>query len=68
MGTLCSHCGHRTSEVKSGGGIAPKGRRIALTIDDVELDMARDVLKSETCSVEIPALDLHVGAGVLGGK
>uniref|UniRef100_A0A2P2HXN1 Zinc finger protein ZPR1-like n=2 Tax=Hirondellea gigas TaxID=1518452 RepID=A0A2P2HXN1_9CRUS len=68
MATVCDHCGNKTSEVKSGGGIAPLGRKITLELDEVSIDMARDVLKSDTCSVEIPSLDLHVGAGILGGK
>ncbi|KAF2363719.1 Zinc finger ZPR1-type [Trinorchestia longiramus] len=68
MATVCDYCGNRTSEVKSGGGISPCGRRIVLRLEDPELDMARDVLKSETCDVQIPELELHVGAGILGGK
>lgn len=68
MGTTCDSCGHRTSEVKSGGGISATGRRIELTMTEPQLDLARDVLKSETCSIEIPSLELHVGAGILGGK
>ncbi|XP_010132544.1 PREDICTED: zinc finger protein ZPR1, partial [Buceros rhinoceros silvestris] len=31
-------------------------------------DMTRDVLKSETCSVEIPELEFELGMGALGGK
>merc|ERR1719477_82019 len=30
--------------------------------------MARDVLKSEHCSIEIPEIELYVGGGLLGGK
>ncbi|XP_068249665.1 zinc finger protein ZPR1 [Palaemon carinicauda] len=67
MATSCDGCGHRTNEVKSGGGISEKGKRITLKLTD-PCDMARDVLKSETCEIEIPELGLHLGGGLIGGK
>ncbi len=67
MATNCEACGLRTNEVKSGAGIADKGVRITLRITD-PIDLSRDVLKSETCSMSIPELDFEVGAGTLGGK
>ncbi|NWX20561.1 ZPR1 protein, partial [Aegotheles bennettii] len=67
MATSCDSCGHRTNEVKSGGAIEPQGTRITLRIMDPS-DMTRDVLKSETCSVEIPELEFELGMGALGGK
>ncbi|XP_025896081.1 zinc finger protein ZPR1 [Nothoprocta perdicaria] len=67
MATTCDSCGHRTNEVKSGGAIEAQGTRITLRITDAS-DMTRDVLKSETCSVEIPELDFELGMGALGGK
>ncbi|NXE13377.1 ZPR1 protein, partial [Lophotis ruficrista] len=67
MATNCDSCGHRTNEVKSGGAIEPQGTRITLRITDPS-DMTRDVLKSETCSLEIPELELELGMGALGGK
>ncbi|NWJ08961.1 ZPR1 protein, partial [Crypturellus undulatus] len=44
MATNCDSCGHRTNEVKSGGGIEAQGTRITLRITDPS-DMTRDVLK-----------------------
>uniref|UniRef100_A0A8C4U5T6 Zinc finger protein ZPR1 n=1 Tax=Falco tinnunculus TaxID=100819 RepID=A0A8C4U5T6_FALTI len=67
MATNCDSCGHRTNEVKSGGAIEPQGTRITLQITDPS-DMTRDILKSETCSVEIPELEFELGMGALGGK
>ncbi|KAI5943269.1 zinc finger protein ZPR1 isoform X1 [Manis javanica] len=67
MATSCEHCGHRTNEVKSGGAVEPLGTRITLHITDPS-DMTRDLLKSETCSVEIPELEFELGMAVLGGK
>jgi zinc finger protein len=67
MATNCDACGNRTNEVKSGSGINEKGVKITLRITDL-IDLSRDVLKSETCSLSIPELDFEVGAGTLGGK
>lgn len=67
MATLCESCGHRTNEVKSGGGIEPEGVRIEVTITGKE-DFSRDLLKSETCDMEIPELELEVGPTILGGR
>ncbi|KAI5740663.1 hypothetical protein M8J76_005967 [Diaphorina citri] len=67
MATTCDTCGHRTSEVKSGGGIEPKGVKIEVFVSQAE-DFSRDVLKSDTCCLSIPELDLEVGAAALGGK
>ncbi|KAM8927685.1 zinc finger protein ZPR1 [Pelodytes ibericus] len=67
MATNCDACGHRTNEVKSGGAIEPHGSKIALNITDSS-DLSRDVLKSETCNVNIPELEFELGMGALGGK
>ncbi|EGI68147.1 PREDICTED: zinc finger protein ZPR1 [Acromyrmex echinatior] len=67
MATLCESCGHRTNEVKSGSGIEPQGVRIEVTITGKE-DFSRDLLKSETCDMEIPELELEVGPTILGGR
>jgi len=44
MALNCDACGLKDSEVKSGGGIEPKGRRIRLKLTDVT-DLSRDVLR-----------------------
>ena len=44
MATVCEYCGHRTNEVKSGGGIEPKGKKVTLKVTDPS-DMSRDLLK-----------------------
>ncbi|XP_053171866.1 zinc finger protein ZPR1 [Scomber japonicus] len=67
MATNCDSCGHRTNEVKSGGGTEELGTKITLHITDPS-DMTRDVLKSETCSVLIPELEFELGMAALGGK
>lgn len=67
MATLCESCGHRTNEVKSGGGIEPKGVKIEVRVAGKK-DFSRDLLKSETCHMEIPELKLEVGPTTLGGR
>ncbi|XP_065563661.1 zinc finger protein ZPR1-like [Artemia franciscana] len=67
MATNCDNCGHRTNEVKPGGGVAEKGTRISLRITDVS-DFSRDVLKSDDCSFSIPELEFEVGSGILCGR
>ena len=47
MATTCDGCGHRTSEVKSGAGVEPRGTRITLRVTS-PADMSRDVLKART--------------------
>ncbi|XP_043785071.1 zinc finger protein ZPR1 [Apis laboriosa] len=67
MATVCDSCGHRTNEVKSGGGIEPMGVKIEVTIIGRE-DFNRDLLKSETCHMQIPELELEIGPAALGGR
>ena len=66
MSDACDGCGYRNSEVKGGGGVPPKGRRIELRVEKAE-DLRRDVIKAETATIEIPELELEVTTGTLGG-
>ena len=65
--TVCDHCGYRTNEVKTGGAIPEKGRRITLQVEDI-VDLSRDILKSDTCAMVSEDLDLSVQPGTLGGR
>ncbi|EAZ63363.1 nucleolar zinc-finger protein [Scheffersomyces stipitis CBS 6054] len=67
MSTVCDHCGYKSNEVKTGGEIPPRGKKITLKITDPE-DLARDILKSETCGLSIPELNLDLTPGTLGGR
>lgn len=67
MSTNCEQCGYRSNEVKTGGAIPDQGRRITLKVTDPE-DLARDILKSETCGMKIPELSLDLTPGTLGGR
>ncbi|EEQ30081.1 nucleolar zinc-finger protein [Microsporum canis] len=66
-GTVCDHCGYRTSDVKTGGAIPEKGKRIKLRVETIE-DLSRDILKSETCVLKSDDLGLSVQPGTLGGR
>ncbi|BGP41307.1 nucleolar zinc-finger protein [Rhodotorula kratochvilovae] len=67
MSTNCHDCGYRDTEVKSGGAIADKGRRITLKVEESD-DLSRDILKSETAGLVIPEIDLELNPGTLGGR
>ncbi|KAI9203252.1 ZPR1 zinc-finger domain-containing protein [Polychytrium aggregatum] len=67
MATVCDACGYKSNEVKAGGAISEKGKRITLKLVDSE-DLNRDILKSETCGLYIPEVDLRLDSGTLGGR
>lgn len=66
MSFTCKVCGYRNNEVKGGGAIPSKGTQITLTVA-CEADMHRDVLKSDSCAVNIPCVELEMQNGSLGG-
>ncbi|SMN17700.1 similar to Saccharomyces cerevisiae YGR211W ZPR1 Essential protein with two zinc fingers [Maudiozyma saulgeensis] len=67
MSTSCEHCGYKSNEVKTGGAIPEKGRKITLLCDDPS-DLSRDILKSESCSLVVKELSLDIQEGTLGGR
>ncbi|KAK6266336.1 hypothetical protein QUC31_017173 [Theobroma cacao] len=66
MASTCDACGYRNSELKPGGRIPEKGKRIILRVKNIN-DLSRDVIKSDTASVRVPELDLELASGTLGG-
>lgn len=78
MATVCDakSCGYKSNEVKSGSGFSDKGQKITLTLNskseslktDLKIDLARDILKSETASISIPTIDFEIGRGAIEGK
>jgi zinc finger protein len=67
MSTVCESCGYKSNEVKAGGAVSDLGRRITLNITEVD-DLSRDILKSETCGLSVPEIDLELMPGTLGGR
>lgn len=68
MSTVCESCGYRSNEVKTGGEVPEKGKKITLKVLNGSIDLARDILKSESCALECPELGLSVNPGTLGGR
>lgn len=64
---VCLECNYRSSDVKTGGEIPQKGKRIWLTVRE-PVDLRRDILKSETCYLKIPACDVEAVPGTMGGR
>ncbi|KAH8907184.1 zf-ZPR1-domain-containing protein [Coniochaeta sp. PMI_546] len=67
MNTSCDDCGYKSNDVKTGGEIPKLGKRITLRVKG-GVDLARDILKSESCALECPDLHLSVNPGTLGGR
>uniref|UniRef100_A0A7C9CWJ2 Zinc finger ZPR1-type domain-containing protein n=1 Tax=Opuntia streptacantha TaxID=393608 RepID=A0A7C9CWJ2_OPUST len=66
MASTCDACGYRNSELKPGGSISEKAKRITVHVKNIN-DLNRDVIKSDSASVKIPELDLELASGTLGG-
>ena len=67
MNTSCDDCGYKSNDVKTGGEVPEKGRKMTIKVKNPE-DLARDILKSESCALECPELSLSVNPGTLGGR
>ena len=65
--THCDVCGYKTNDVKTGGEVPANGKRIWLHVKDAK-DLARDILKSETCLLKIPECRVEVTPGTMGGR
>eukprot|EP00357_Protocruzia_adherens_P006474 CAMPEP_0114982670 /NCGR_PEP_ID=MMETSP0216-20121206/6256_1 /TAXON_ID=223996 /ORGANISM="Protocruzia adherens, Strain Boccale" /LENGTH=492 /DNA_ID=CAMNT_0002344533 /DNA_START=96 /DNA_END=1574 /DNA_ORIENTATION=+ len=62
MNFNCEVCGMRETEVKTGGAISAKGKKIAFRIEKPE-DLNRDMFKPETAVVYIPELGFEYAPG-----
>nr|GEU58927.1 zinc finger protein ZPR1-like [Tanacetum cinerariifolium] len=66
MASTCDGCGYRNSELKAGGAIPDKGKKVSVSVKN-NRDLNRDIIKSDTASVIIPEIDLELTSGTLGG-
>ncbi|KAL5229784.1 hypothetical protein ABZP36_028560 [Zizania latifolia] len=66
MATTCDMCGYRNSELKPGGEIPAKGKKITLHVQNTR-DLTRDVIKSDSAGVKVHELELELASGTLGG-
>eukprot|EP00002_Diphylleia_rotans_P013348 TRINITY_DN2608_c0_g1_i1.p1 TRINITY_DN2608_c0_g1~~TRINITY_DN2608_c0_g1_i1.p1 ORF type:complete len:489 (-),score=114.03 TRINITY_DN2608_c0_g1_i1:144-1610(-) len=67
MSFTCDFCGFKTNDIKPGGATSDKGLTITLKVSEAK-DMERDILKSDTASIEVPEIGLELASGTLGGK
>lgn len=65
MATTCDSCGHRTNEIKGGGGIEEKGIEVKHNIKS-DADLKLEAVKSDTCTIKVPELELEVRSASTG--
>ena len=58
-------CGYKTTNVRGGGGISEKGKKMTLSVE-VPQDLNRDVIKSETSKICIPEVGFGTREGSIG--
>ncbi len=69
MSFQCKHCGYKSNDVQLSGGTMESskyGTKLILRVCN-ELDLHRDVVKSDTAGIEIPEIELSLDEGGLGG-
>lgn len=67
MSSTCDKCGFKSNEVQAGGPVQEQGCKLTIKIEK-PVDLARDVLKSDTCALSIPELELEIGYAALSGR
>ncbi len=66
MSFSCDECGAHSTEVKTGGALSDKGKKITLSVE-TEDDLRRDLYKSDSAWLIIPEVELELEYGTLGG-
>jgi len=61
----CDACGNKSTEIKQGGGMSEKATKMTFAVTE-EVDLNRDVFKSDTALLCIPEIDLELMPGTLG--
>ncbi|KAJ3063169.1 NAD-dependent protein deacetylase sirtuin-2 [Podochytrium sp. JEL0797] len=66
--TDCHACGYKWKQLKPDGEVSPFGRKITFEVNQ-RADLNRTLLRSESCSLMIPEMQLDLSAlGVLGAQ
>lgn len=65
MATNCEACGHKTNEIKGSGGFEEKGVEIKHKIKS-EADLKLEAVKSDSCVIKVPELELEVICATAG--
>lgn len=66
MSFKCEYCGAHSTETKSSGEVTEKASILTLNVEG-DVDLKRDLFKSETCGVQLPEIELELSYGTLGG-
>ena len=66
MASKCDECGYKSANMEPAGAISKFGRKITFHVTDPS-DLSREVMKSDTCSIKIPEIDLELSRGTMGG-
>lgn len=66
MSFSCEDCNYRNTEINFGGEIQEKGEKVSLRVMSAE-DLNRQIIKSDSCSMTIPQLDLEIPPGTQRG-
>ena len=64
MAFSCDYCGYRNTDIKHGGGMSKHGTKIVFHVN-TPTDLNRDVFKSDSCIMELPAIDFSMAPGSL---
>ncbi|KAH8740099.1 hypothetical protein FG386_001760 [Cryptosporidium ryanae] len=65
MSFTCDFCGIKTNELKPSGSYGELAKKWLLNVEN-DLDLNRDILKSDTASLEFPEIEFEMGMGTLG--
>jgi len=65
MAFVCDFCGYRNSEIKEGGGISDRAKKITVNVDNTDM-LSRDIFKSDTSKFTIKEIEFDMEAGSLG--
>ena len=65
MAFSCELCGHKSTEIKQGGGISENATKITFKVEN-PIDLNRDIFKSDTTFFAIPEVGLELQPGTLG--
>ena len=67
MSFSCDNCNYRNTEINFGGEIQEKGEIVSLRVSCAN-DLNRQIIKSDSCSMTIPQLELEIPPGTQRGS
>lgn len=67
MNMSCDDCGYKFNDVKMGGEVFEKGKKVIIKIK-IFVDFVCDIFKSESCQFECFEFSFFVNLGIFGGR